>query len=78
MAVVLEAMPFSAAWRKRQNRVQTIQRLYGALLVHAEDSGMSEVQADACPPLSLQTPDHRWSYNYATDALGAQIDATLD
>jgi hypothetical protein len=49
MAVVLEAMPFSAAWRKRQNRIQAIQRLDGALLVHAEDSGMRrwfEVQAD--------------------------------
>src|ERR1700731_2475193 len=49
MAVVLEAMPFSAAWRKRQNRVQAIQRLDGALLVYAEDSGMRrwfEVQAD--------------------------------
>ena len=49
MAVVLEAMPFSAAWRKRQNRVQAIQRLDGALLVDAEDSGVPrwfEVQAD--------------------------------
>src|SRR5271165_2008616 len=49
MAVVLEAMPFSATWRKRQNRIQAIQRLDGALLIHAEDSGMRrwfEVQAD--------------------------------
>jgi hypothetical protein len=49
MAVVLEAMPFSATWSKRQNRIQAIQRLDGALLVHAEDSGMRrwfEVQAD--------------------------------
>src|SRR6202034_1447406 len=49
MAVVLEAMPFSAAWRKRQNRVQAIQRLDGALLVNAEDGGVRgwfEVQAD--------------------------------
>jgi hypothetical protein len=49
MAKILEAMSFSAAWRKRQNRVQAIQRLDGALLVHAEDSGMSrwfKVQAD--------------------------------
>ena len=49
MAVVLEAMPFSAAGRKWQNRIQAIQRLDGALLVHAEDRGMPrrvEVQPD--------------------------------
>jgi hypothetical protein len=49
MAVVLEAMPFSAAGRKWQNRIQAIQRLDGALLVHGEDSGMHwrvEVQPD--------------------------------
>ena len=39
MAVVLETMPFSAAGRKWQNRIQAIQRLDGALLVHAEDRG---------------------------------------
>ncbi len=38
MAVVLEAMPFGPAGRKRQNRVQAIQRLDGALLVDAEYS----------------------------------------
>src|SRR6202162_6507410 len=49
MAVVLEAMRFGAAWRNRQTRVQATQRLNGALLVYAEDSGMRrwfEVQAD--------------------------------
>src|SRR6266446_1711866 len=49
MAVVLEAMPLSAAWRKRQHRVQAIQRLDGAFLVYAEDSGVRrwvEIQAD--------------------------------
>jgi hypothetical protein len=42
-------MPFSAAGRKWQNRIQAIQRLDGALLVHGEDSGMHwrvEVQPD--------------------------------
>ena len=49
MAVVLEAMPFGAAGRKGQNRVQAIQRLDGALLVDAEYSGVHrwfEVQPD--------------------------------
>src|SRR5258707_10739657 len=40
MAVVLEAMSFGPAGRKRQNRVQAIQRLDGALLVNAEYSGV--------------------------------------
>jgi hypothetical protein len=49
MAVVLGAMSFGPAGRKRQNRVQAIQRLDGALLVNAEYSGVHrrfEVQAD--------------------------------
>src|SRR5260221_993323 len=49
MAVVLEAMSFGPAGRKRPNRVQAIQRLDGALLVNAEYSGVHrrfEVQAD--------------------------------
>src|SRR6202030_175680 len=49
MAVVLEAMSFGPAGRKRQNRVQAIQRLDGALLVDAEYSGVHrwfEVQPD--------------------------------
>src|ERR1700732_3572638 len=49
MAVVLEALSLSAAWRKRENPVHEIQRLDAALLVYAEDSGMRrwfEVQAD--------------------------------
>src|SRR5260221_2735102 len=35
MAVVLEDMSFCPAWRKRHNRVQTIQRLGCSHLVHA-------------------------------------------
>src|SRR5437016_1104657 len=49
MTVVLESMSFGPAGRKRQNRVQAIQRLDGALLVNAEYSGVHrrfEVQAD--------------------------------
>src|SRR5258707_8835747 len=49
MAVVLEAMSFGPAGRKWQNRVQSIERLDGALLVDAEYSGVQwwfEVQPD--------------------------------
>jgi hypothetical protein len=49
MAIVLEAMPFDAARRKGQNRVQAIQRLDGALLVDAEYSSVHrwfEVQSN--------------------------------
>ena len=49
MAVVLEAISFGAAGRKWQNRVQSIERLDGALLVDAEYSGVHrwfEVQPD--------------------------------
>jgi hypothetical protein len=49
MAVVLEAISFGPAGRKWQNRVQSIERLDGALLVDAEYSGVHwwfEVQPD--------------------------------
>ncbi len=49
MAVVLEAVAFSTTGRKRQHRIQTIQRLNGSLLIHAEHCRMPwwiQVQAD--------------------------------
>jgi len=40
MAVVLEAVPFGAAGRQRQDRVEAIERLNGRLLVDAEHRRM--------------------------------------
>jgi hypothetical protein len=78
MAVILEAMPFSAAWRKRQNRIQAIQRLDGAsesTQKTAACAGSFEVQANDVRRLRIITGHIT---NYATSAVGAQIAATLD
>ena len=49
MSVVLEAVPFGASWRQRQDRVQPIEGLNRRLLVDAEHGGVLrriEIQAD--------------------------------
>src|ERR1700732_414243 len=49
MAIIFKAVSFSPTGRKRQNRVQTIQRLDGTLFVDTEHCGVErrlEVQAD--------------------------------
>ena len=49
MPVVLEAVTLGTPWRKRQNRVQTIQGLNGGLLIDAENGGMlrrAQIEAD--------------------------------
>jgi hypothetical protein len=83
MAVVLKAMPFSAAWRKRQNRIQAIQRLDGALQSPRRRQRHVPVVLRYKPMMSAAfhfklriITGH--ITNYATSAVGAQIAATLD
>ena len=40
MAVILKAVPFGPSGRERQNRIEPIQGLDSAFLVHAENSGI--------------------------------------
>ena len=40
VAVVLESVPFGSTGRKRQNRVESVERLNGGLFVHTEDHSM--------------------------------------
>jgi len=49
VAVVLESVPFGSTGRKRQNRVESVERLNGGLFVHTEDHSMGrglEIKAE--------------------------------
>ena len=57
VSVVLEAVPFGAPWRQRQDRVEPIERLNRRLFVDAEHHGVLgriEVQADNIRGLRLE------------------------
>lgn len=57
MAVILKTMGFGSAWRKGQNRIQTVQGLDSALFVHAKDRGMIrrvKIEADNVGSLLLK------------------------
>jgi hypothetical protein len=57
VAVILKTMSLGPAWRKRQNRIQTVQGLDSSLFVYAKDGGMIrrvEIKADNVGGLLLE------------------------
>jgi len=61
MAIVFEAVPFCAAGRQRQHRIEPVQRLNGRRLIHAKHGCMLRrisCRDQLCPPLSARIADH--------------------
>ena len=78
MAVVFKAVSFGSAGRKRQNRIQAIQRLHRTLFVDTKHCGVErrlEVQADDVSRL-LFKPGRCWPYSGAVDGVGFRREST--
>src|SRR6266849_4236275 len=76
MAVILKAMPFGPSGRERQNRIEPIQGLDSAFLVHAENSGIGrrlEVKPDDVGGLLFKL--RSITSHVAAQTMGLQTDA---
>jgi hypothetical protein len=81
MAVVLESVAFSTTGRKRQHRIQAIQRLNGGLLIHAEHRRMPrriQVQADDIGGLRFKVRIVCWPCNAPADAASVRPPSRCD